>query len=323
MALAGCGRVPATTATIDGLQTVVEVRPDGGLDVRETFAVARGAGADLVFHRVVTSPRADALRFVSAAIDDEPVATGTSGLAVESTPDRLAVSWRPEPARLPGVLTLAYAVDAAVAVRQPRGRLEWPVLAAGRGYDVGAVTISLVLPEGVGTHDGTGMAEADWAVALTPRGVDARRAGVPDDESATLLAVFDIDHARVVEPVWERNEDRRAQYVLALVAAGAFIVVVGAGILVQMRVQYPPPAAGASAEAVADARATRRMLSRGLWISTVACVLVAVVCAVLAGRYLRGLGPAAQAIPASIAAVSAMFAGAAVWYRRTAEARRS
>lgn len=321
--LAGCGRMPATTAMVERLDSVVSVRPDGGLEVDEAFTIAPDASGAVVFHRVIESPYADVLRFVSAAVDGVPVESGAGGFQVESNDDRLAIEWRETGLSPSSVLAITYSVDAAVAVRQPRGRLEWPVLAAGRGYDVGPVTIALVLPEGVRTHDGTGMGEAGWHVELTPRGVDARRGVVTDDESATLLAVFDIDHARVVEPVWERNLDRREQYVLALLGAGAFIVVVGVGILVQMRVQYPPPAVAAPVEEQAAARATRRMLSRGLWVSAVACLALAAVCAVLANRYLRGLGPAVQAIPGSAAFVGVLFAVAAAWYRRTADESRS
>ncbi len=321
--LAGCGRMPVTTATVERLDSVVAVRQDGGLEVEEAFAIAPDASGTVVFHRVIESPYADVLRFVSAAVDGVPVESGAGGFQVASSDERLAIEWRQAEPRPSSVLTITYSVEAAVAVRQPRGRLEWPVLAAGRGYDVGPVTVALVLPDGARTHDGTGMGEAGWHVELTPRGVDARRDAVADDESATLLAVFDIDHARVVEPAWERNLDRREQYVLALLGAGAFIVVVGVGILVQMRVQYPPPAAAATAEQHAAARATRRMLSRGLWISAAACLALAVVCAVLANRYLRGLGPAVQAIPGSAAFVGALFAGAAAWYRRTAEESRT
>src|SRR5690606_18382235 len=64
--LAGCGRMPVTTATAERLDSVVAVRQDGGLEVEEAFAIAPDASGTVVFHRVIESPYADVLRFVSA-----------------------------------------------------------------------------------------------------------------------------------------------------------------------------------------------------------------------------------------------------------------
>jgi hypothetical protein len=95
-----------------------------------------------------------------------------------------------------------------------------------------------------------------------------------------------------------------------------FILVIGVGVLTQLRVQYPPVPATASPETRQTSRATRRMLSRGLGLSSGVGAVFAVVSAAAAHQWLSGLGPALQFIPASVAAVSLMFVVAAWWYRR-------
>lgn len=321
VALSACGQRQATTGTVIGLDTRVDVGIDGSLDVHDVFTITPDTDRSIAFHHVIDAGRyADGVTFLGAAVNGRAAEPGHGGLAVVPAHARVAISWQTSSATGDVTLDLHYRVAAAVAAREPRGRLVWSVLAPQRGFDVGAVSVALQLPENVRTFDGTGMGEVGWDVELTPRGVRARRDGVGRDETATLLAVFDIDHQRIAAPQWEWNRDREEQYFFALLAAGAFIFVVGAGVLAQMRVQYPPVRNDAPAEAVTAARATRRGLARGLRISAAVALAVAIVCAALAHLFLRGLGPAVHAIPGSIAVVATMFMIAAWWYGRNARA---
>lgn len=314
-----CGGGQAPAGTVDRLETRVEVGADGGLQVRDVFTIVPDAGGAIAFRHVVRSPYSDGVAFAAAAIDDGPLEPGGGGLAVDADGERVVVRWTAQGVERPVRLALDYHVTAAIAIREPRGRLAWPVLTAGRRFEVGAVDVTLELPDGVRTYDGTGMAEAGWTVELTPRGMIARRDGVGAGESATLLAVFDVDRARVAEPEWERHQDQQRQYSLALVGAAMFIFIVGAGVLAQMRVQYPPPAAAAPPDVLAAARATRRDLARGLRIAAGVALVFALLCAWLASVFLRGLVPLVHVIPGSIGIVAAMFVAAAWWYgRRTA-----
>jgi hypothetical protein len=316
---AGCVGPQTTTGTVESMDVQITVRPDGGLDVHETLRAAP-AGNRLELARLVESPYADGVAFRTAAVDGQPVEPGASGFRVEQAEirsgGRLVARWDRDAAPAAVTLDLAYDVAAAVAVRQPRGRIEWPVLRADRGFDVGPVTITLQVPDGVHIYDGTGMAEAGWGVELFPGRVVARRDRVAAAESATLLAVFDVDRSRVRQGQWEWDLDRREQYRFALIAAGLFILVVGVGILGQLRLQYPPVRADASVEARSASRADRQMLSRGLRLSAIVGLCVALASWLAARQWLPGLGPALQWIPGSIAAVSLMFLAASAWYRR-------
>ena len=312
-----CTTPPATNAALSSFDARIVVRPDGNLHVTETLAVAPDASGAVALDRVVRSPRADGVSFESFAVDGVPVTAGSSGLSVQPTGDAgIHLSWRPEVAQAPAAVTLTYRVDRAVAVHQPRGRLEWPLLLAGEPHDVGAARLKLVLPDDVVTYDGTGMAESGWTVALTSDGLEARHADVPAGAAATLLAVFDVDRTQVRQGQWEWNHDRQQQFFPALVSGGLFVLVIGAGVLAQLRVQYPPVRADAEAERRRASMADRQMLARGLRTSALVSVPVAAIAAAASHYWLRGLGPAVQVIPASVAVVAVMFLIAAWWYGR-------
>ncbi len=306
LAGAGCQRVPVpTVGTVERLEVHLRVRPTGDLEVRETATLAP-SGTTLRFAHVIQSPTTDRLDWTTASIDDVPVEPGREGLRVAGGgTDPLDVVLERE-GTAPTTFGLTYVATSAVAVRRLRGELSWPILPAGRGFDVGQVLVTLDVPDGVAIYGGTGMAEAGWDVEVSTGRVIARRDRVGADEAATLLAVFDIDRTQVRQGEWEWNRDRQAEYGLALIAAGIFLLVVAAGILIQLRVQYPPPL---------DA-ATRQMLSRGLWLSAVVTLLVAVGLEVVAVRWLSGLGRALEFIPLCFAVAAAMFAVAGWRYGR-------
>lgn len=320
--LAGCATTPVSYGVIDALATDVVVNADGSLDVEETFTIRPDATGRMVFRRSIESPYADGVTFLDVSVDGDPVEPDAAHLIVEQrTSKRVVVEWKPTASSATATtFVLRYRATAAVAAREPRGRLEWPVLAAGRGFDVGTVRIGLELPEGVRTYDGTGMAEPGWNVEMAPRGIVAHRTDVDANDSATLLAVFDLDRSRVTPSQWEWDLDRQRQYFLALVSAGLFILIIGVGILILLRVQFPPVAADATREVVDAARADRQMIARNLWISGWVGVVFAAICAGLAFLFLSGLGIAVYAIPGAMAAVSVGFLAASFWYARHARA---
>jgi hypothetical protein len=315
LAAVGCVQPQTTTGTVESMDVHINVRADGGLDVRETLRLVP-AGNRIELARVVQSPYADAVSYRAASVDGQVVEPDAGGLVVEGDSQRLVAQWRRDSEATPTILSLEYDVTAAIGVRRPRGQLEWPVLAAGRGFDVGPMTITLDVPAGAHIYEGTGMAEEGWIVEVASGRITARRERVSAGESATLLAAFDVDRSRVRQGEWEWNLDRQEQYRFALIAAGLFILVVGVGILAQLRVQYPPARADAPDEARRASRSDRQMLSRGLRLSAVVGFVVAAVSAFAADYWLSGLGPALQLIPGSIAFVSVLFLVVALWYRR-------
>ena len=313
----GCGATPVVfTGTVEAMDVRAVVRPDGGLDVQETLRLTPDGGG-LRLHRIIHSPYADGVEYRSASIDGQPLEPGAGGFIVHDDGGRMVVDWQRDPAEGPATtVVLEYSLASAVAVRHPRGHLEWPVLTAARGFDVGVVSLLLDVPDGAFIYDGTGMGEAGWTVDVTDGRVTAHRDGVAATDAATLIAVFDVDRSRVRQGEWEWNLDQQEQYRLALVAAGLFILVVGAGILGQLRFQYSPVPADAPAEAQRASQADRQMLTRGLRVSALVGLALALVSALVAARWLPGLGPMLQSIPASIAVVSLWFLIASWWYGR-------
>jgi hypothetical protein len=57
-----------------------------------------------------------------------------------------------------------------------------------------------------------------------------------------------LDDLSVAEPIWQVNDLRARQLMPAFVSAGLFMVVVGAGVLVMVGIQYPAPRAPRSGE---------------------------------------------------------------------------
>lgn len=316
--LSGCGAASfETVGAIQALDVHIAVRSDGGLEVEERLTLSP-EGTTTRVRRLVTTPYADDLVFRSATVDGQAVESGEAGLTIDS-PDSgsLAAVVDRTASEASIEVSLDYAVRAAVAVRLPRGRLAWQVLESGRDSDVTNVTVTLDVPDGGPIYDGTGMVESGWDVAIADGRVVARRDLVPADEAATLLAVFDIDRSRIQQGAWEWDLDRQQQFGLALVAAGVFILVVGVGILVQLRVQYPPVARAMTDASPPDSDPDRPMLGRGLRLTAVVLLAVAGTLTAVGRWWLAGLGPALLAIPGSMVAVALLFVWASRWYRQS------
>jgi hypothetical protein len=246
------------------------------------------------------------------------MASGAGLRLTQTGPTRVRVEWDASGLSIaPHVLIVEYRAVAGVAVTEPQATVSWPVLSAGRGYDVGAVVATLVLPDGTAIYPGTGIEEAGWTVTRTPTGITAARSPVPDAEGATLVAAFDFNRQGVADPVWERNRDRQRQFLPAFLAAALFFVVIGAGTLIMLRVQYPssrtPTAPGAPP---GPSAADRDAIGRGLRLSGLVGLAVSVGCAAVAATTLAFLGPWLQVIPATMALVSASFLVTAPWFRR-------
>lgn len=307
-----CARPPATRARVVGLDTRIETLPDGSLRVREAFALEPDGAEPIEFHRRIERPRTDGLLFESAEVDGRVTKPGHEGLEVRTAaPHALDVAWIGSGipgSATPRRLTLTYKALSAVAVTEPRAAILWPILDAGRGFDVGRVAVELVLPPGTPVYAGTGMIEAGWQVALAGAGLTASRGPVMDVDTATLAAAFDFDRRGVSDPVWERNLDRQRQFLPALLAGAAFFVVIGIGTIVIVRAQYPPtskPRSPAAGEPPSDA--DRAAAARGLVLAGMAGSAMALLTAAASAWGLAFLGPWPQLIPASMLAVSLAF----------------
>ncbi|MFO7301179.1 MAG: DUF2207 domain-containing protein [Acidobacteriota bacterium] len=309
-----CTTEPATIGRIEQFELHASLQPTGDLAVTETLRITPDDTGRIALDRRIESAFADGVSLGSATIDG--VAAGAELQVDEVSDGGLRVRWQPAGTRSgPASMVLEYTVLRAAAVNQPRGRLEWSPLLPGRAPAVNAVRLRLDLPETSRFYDGTGVGQPGWAVAIDGTRLEAERAPVGAGEGATLLAVFDVDRSQVRQGDWEWNLDRREQYFYALVAAGLFIVTIGIGILIVLRVQYPP-----LTQVDTDRRealtADRLMVARGLRTTAFVSIPFAGLLALAGARWLTGLGPAIYSIPASIVVVAIMLLVASWTYGR-------
>lgn len=290
------------------LDAVVEVRPDGAVDVREELTMRFATGATS-FTRRIHVERADGLEWLRASLDGRDLQPGAAGAAEVTVADgaRLTVTWTfPATAGSSRTFGLAYRVRGAVAVRGQRGTLRQVVVASARPHPIGASRVRLVVPDGIHVFEGTaGMAEAGWSVVRTPDGIDAARPGVGPEEGATVMAEISVDPAVVAEPLWQRHEEWTRQLIPAFLAGGLFILVIGAGILWIVRFQYPRRGPGLIAGN--DDERERQVVRTGLRTSGRAAVVLAVALAGVTWVTLGHFGVWPLALPLAIFVVGLVF----------------
>jgi hypothetical protein len=121
-----------------------------------------------------------------------------------------------------------------------RGTVSWLALPAARDYDVTNVSIVIVAPDETVPLQDPWVEESGWQVARRPHGMTAMRPNVHRSESATAGMEFTIDKMAVVTPQWQLDDALMSEFIPAFVSAAAFILVIGAGVLVMLRFKYPP-----------------------------------------------------------------------------------
>jgi hypothetical protein len=309
----GCRAAPSLAGSVDRLDVTVEPTVDGHLVVRETYTLQPDRQGVMRFERTAETDEADGLELTSATAGGVSLVPGAE-FDVDAGERRVRVRYAPTgPVSGSRQLTLAFKAVSAVAVTAPRATLSWPVLGPGRGFDVASVRAVLLLPTDSHIYPGTGIAEAGWVVDRTREGIVATRAPVSRDEAARLVAALDFVRSGVRDPVWERNRDRQRQFWPALVAGALFFIVIGIGVLVILRLQYPRRRQGVPLERESDERA---LVTRGLYVSGLVGAGMAVVGAGVSYLTLGFLGMWAQLIPASMLVVSLSFMAAAGRFRQ-------
>ncbi|MCC7008954.1 MAG: DUF2207 domain-containing protein [Acidobacteria bacterium] len=301
--LAALGAVacrPAPAALLERLDVHVGVTADGGVEVVET-ATARFPVAGAVFERAIDGTWADEMSLMSATIDGAPLAAAGDVQFAASAGKALGVRVTARgPSTVAREIALRYRVEGGVGLEGPRGLLTLPIVRADRREAIGHVTGTLELPIGIEPLDGSGVAEAGWTVERRPRGLFAARDSLPPGEGATLMAQFEIQRGAVPEPAWQRHQVQARNLAPAFISGGLFILVIGAGVLWIIRLQYATKAR----DAVVAERAEVR---RGLWFAGLACLGLALLTAIAAHWLLGHLGPWPQALPISIFVVGAGF----------------
>jgi hypothetical protein len=301
--LASC-REPAVTQ-IDRFNVTVTIRPDGSLLVRETIALGP-VSEPQVFERAIAG-RFDEITLVSATLDGGPIdAESAAGTVDVSSGSRLRFRI-PRSAGAPvSVLDAAYRVRSALRLRGPLGILEWPALPPRRSYAVGESRLEVFAPPGTLREGSVGVAEAGWTVTRLASGIAAERDHLVPEEGATLMATVRIDPSAMIDPQWQYDEERRAEFVPAFLSAGLFFLVVGAGIVWIVRWQYPRPVDRGARWPTTHPEIARN-LRAGAWFTLATAVFSGVTIELLLSRF--GAWPHAISMSLAVVALSLYVAG--------------
>lgn len=298
---AGCSQGPL--ASVERLDVRVAVAESGVVDVSET-AVVSFAPAGSRFERQVDGAWADAIAFLEVIVDGRP-AQASGDLQFEAVDGR-ALHVRltsPVAQQAPREVQLRYRLIGAVGLDGPSGVLTVPILGDREHAGIGTGTVVLALPAGAPVLEGTGLAEAGWQIAREPRGLLATRGSIGPSETVTLMARFPVTPGTRAEPQWQRHRLQARFFAPAFVSAGVFILVVGAGVLWMVRMQYPRgPRTPSSERDRAEAR-------RGFRLAGAAALGLSGLTAVAARYLLDHLGPWPLALPVSIFIVGTVFLG--------------
>jgi len=305
---------PSTRVDIHVENVSIEavVRETGAADVRETQTVTFASASATTFERTVALDYADRASFVSASIDGRAVtvdATGTDRLSVSgSAPLRVVWTFAPG-ANARHVFELRYVAEGAVALQGARGAMALGVIPERRGTAIDQASVSFTLADGLHLFDGSGVAEAGWTLERTVNGIAGTKRALAPDEGVTLMAQTSADPAVLRQPQWQQDADWIEQFSLAFVAGGAFVLTVGIGILVIIRMRYPRRgSARAATEPNDEEPGERDLVRRGLWVGGWASVALAAICAVVVVWTLPHAGLWPQAMPLAILLVGLLFA---------------
>jgi len=332
--VAGCADAANRDITIRAHDMTLDLRGDGTLRVRQRAVVEFAPQSAGRFALPTPDGQVDGVTGVVATMDGATFREG-EGPGTYSWGDRIVWHF---PAPGPGTheFTLEYLAHGVMALRGARGSFVWPAAATG-GLSVERATVRLTLPDGAVPVEPPSVTGDAWTVRLDGpvTYMEGRAAGGP--ELPLIRTELVLDDLTVREPRWQFNQQLGAELTPAFIAAGLFLVVVGAGIIWMVRVQYravPPdadgamPGVGPATAALLASRPSMRGVGRqqcadlvsaglvdgdrllaagGLRIAAVVVVLLALGLGVVVPPIMARFGPWPLAIPAGLLVVAAMF----------------
>ena len=285
LAIAGC--TPAPAADIERLDVRLILRADGSVAADERLH-ARLAGDRFRLRKPLD--RQDAIVDLQAFIDGA-AATGADEArgARLSAAGGLDVEWRvPGPGSYQ--LEVRYRAVGAVAVRGGHAALSWPILPSSSQLAPAAVDLTLELPAGT-QLSGEPYVETGhgWTVTRQDDVIRAQARAISDDRGATLVVPFFVDPRAIDEPIWQRDALRARDLLPSFISGALFILVVAAGALVMIGVQYPRASGGPP-----------RAVTRGLRVAGVVTIVFGLLSVPVTEWGLGRYGRWAHAIPLSV-----------------------
>ena len=268
---------------------VLTLSTDGTMAGLETIVATSDSPS--TFERTVTTGAFDAIVFQEATLD------GAAAKVEVTDGERLRVRWAVPSGK--HLLTLRYQIDGVLQLEGRQRRLTFTALPAGRAHDIGAARITLRLPDDVALLAPSGIAEAGWDVVVGANLLEATRAPLEADESATVMALVNGDALPVIEPAWQLTRARAGELAPAFIAGGLFILTVALGIVGMLWWH--------DRRAVGRTHAYTTWSARQLWVSGLVVILAGFVTAAATYPLARRFGSATHAIPASLVVSGLIF----------------
>jgi hypothetical protein len=319
--IAGCEIASAPAPNVERYDVALTLLADGSLAVQETIALHVGDVAAARFNRDVPRVRFDTIADISATVDgaggDGRVDTAVGRWGALHAEWRLAA--RPQAAC---TLTLRYRATGALAVEGARGTLKWRALPGSRRYGIGAARIELSVPAEAALTGAPSVGVQGWVVTLRPGGLVAEHTRVEPDDVAEVAVEIGLGAMAIAVPGWQYDADRARELMPAFVSGGVFLLVIGAGVVWMMRLQYGRPT-GSSGDAASTRRVDleRAAIVRGLRVSGLVVCLLGLASAAVIGATLEHYGPWPMSIPVGLVGTGMMLVGEGARWRRSARAQ--
>jgi hypothetical protein len=236
---------PTRGLTGERLDLVLVVLPDGSVDVSETI---RFRFADREFEEVnreIPIGRTDGVIDVTALQDGRVVPEGRGEGTVRVQVRRtLRVRWRfADVTDVARDFTLRYRAMGVLSMANARATLEWAVIPEKRRYAIEQARVELRIPTGAVSLGGPEMVASGWRWSQPEPGVwVAEKANVAIGESAVLRDVFEAASLSAAPPQWQADQERARQLAPAFIIGAVVIVVMGAGVLIMVRIRHGRPA---------------------------------------------------------------------------------
>jgi hypothetical protein len=283
------------------VDVTLAVARDGSLQVQETIRLQIDQPISS-FRRVSRAVHHDGISEVRATLDGVGVPEDKAPARITSAAhDHLDVTWTFPPITGLHTFGLSYRAVGAVHVSGIWGRVSWMAMPPDRDFDIGAMNVTLALPDGVVQIGDPWVMEAGWAVSRNPLGMRASRTSVPAGEPVNVGAEFTIDTLGLPQPAWQYHDARAEEFKLAFLSAGGFLLVVAAGIAIMIRARLAglePPSARETEQATT---------ARGLRITGFVTLAAGVIGWFLVRQLLGTFGPWPYAMPVCTLLAGALF----------------